>query len=498
MDKSKKGSLIGAILILSLVLIMVITGSVIDSDKKEATFPDDVFINGANVKGYTISEATELVKQNLQEQIKDMFIEIVYKDKVWTFTEDDFAIDQSVKNMVQTALKVHNLDNQNAIQFIAQRNNYFKTTFNQVFKNFDEKIKGIVQEIEQPPVDSKVICTPDKTPIFTITDLKNGIKVDLDQLYADFEAQFMNTKDIKIYVKTISIEPEIMSDYFEDKLNLMGKFSTDLTNSKEGRLYNVKLALSKLNGKIVESDEVISYNEVTGPQNTSGGYKPAIVIVNGVFKEGIGGGLCQASTTLYNACLLANLEILEVHKHSLPVGYVEMALDAMVADGYADFQFKNTSDYPVYIKAYVLDDRAYVEIFGKTLPNGVTIKRKAEMLATIPHRGDKIVPDTNSEYTSQVTYKGEYFRLKYPKEGYEAKGYKEYYCNGELIKREEIRHEKYQPTDGIVIEGTKDLPEGYVLPESDVKIIPPQKYLTENTSLIVKNIQRDNPTEYAM
>lgn len=498
MEKSKKARLIGGILLLSLVLVMVITGSIIDSDKKEATFPDDVYINGANVSGYTISEATGLVKQNLQDQIKDINIEIIYKDKVWTFTEDDFDVDQSVKNVVQSAFKIKNLNNSNAIKFIASQTGYFKTAFNEVFKNFDTNIEKIVTEIEQEPVDSTVKFTPDDDQIFTITDAKNGVKVDTEKLYDDLEKQFMNTKDIKVYVSTSAVEPKITSSYFEDKLNLMGKFSTDLTNSQAGRLANVKLALSKFNGKVIEPDEVVSYNDITGPQNESGGYQPAIVIVNGIYQQGIGGGLCQGSTTLYNACLLSNLDILEVHKHSLPVGYVELALDAMVADGYADFQFKNNSDYPIYIKSYVANDRAYAEIYGKTMPDDTTIKRKAELVATIPHRGDKIVPDTNGDYASRVTYKGEYYRLKYPKEGYEAKGYLEYYKNGELVKREEVRHEKYQPVDGIVIEGVKDLPTGYVLPKSDVTIIPPQTMASENVSVVVRNIQANNPTQYAM
>ena len=97
-----------------------------------------------------------------------------------------------------------------------------------------------------------------------------------------------------------------------------------------------------------------------------------------------------------------------------------------------------------------------------------------EFVGNIPHNGDKIVPDVNGEYADKVLYKGEYYRLKYPCEGYEAKAFKEYYKDGKLIDREEIRHEKYQPQDGIIIEGTQELPEGFVLPEQTVEFIKPQ------------------------
>ena len=175
---------------------------------------------------------------------------------------------------------------------------------------------------------------------------------------------------------------------------------------------------------------------------------------------------------MYNACVLANLDVLEVHKHTLMVKYVELGLDAMVSEGYADLQFKNSSDYPIYVRTYLNGDRCYVEIYGKTIPDDVTVKRTAEVIKTLGHNGDKIIPDTNGDYSNLITYKGEYFRLKTPTYGYEVKAYKEYYKNGELIKKEEIRHETYQPVDGVVMEGTSDVPEGYTIPKSDVEIIP--------------------------
>ena len=139
-----------------------------------------------------------------------------------------------------------------------------------------------------------------------------------------------------------------------------------------------------------------------------------------------------------------------------------------------------------------------IDLYGNSIEEGMTITREAEFVGNIPHRGDKIVPDTNKEYTSKVIYKGEYYRLKYPREGYEAKAYKNYYKDGKLIKREEIRHEKYQPIDGIVIEGVEDLPEGFTLPQSDVEIIKPQTVSSSSSKTIAKKIKSQNPTRYAL
>ena len=93
----------------------------------------------------------------------------------------------------------------------------------------------------------------------------------------------------------------------------------------------------------------------------------------------------------------------------------------------------------------------------------------------IPHSGDKIISDKEGKYSNQVLYKGEYYRLKYPKQGYESKGYLQYFENGKLVEEKEIRHDHYQPQMGIIIEGTESLAEGMSLPANSVKFIPPQK-----------------------
>ena len=262
-------------------------------------------------------------------------------------------------------------------------------------------------------------------------------------------------------------------DFYIDKLSLLGEFSTDLSTSKGGRKHNVDLALKRFNGKIIEGGQKVSFNEITGPHTYDNGYHSAIVIVNGEFVEGVGGGICQASTTLYNALLLSGVEINEVHKHTLPVGYVELSLDAMVSEGWADLKFTNLSEYPIYIKANVEGDKAYVKVYGKPLEEGITYKRSVEYVRTIPHGGDKIIKDEKGEYSDKVTYEGEYFRISYPKEGYEAKGFLEKYKNDELISRVMIRHEIYEPKNGLLIEGVKPAKNNEEI-KTDINVIPPQ------------------------
>lgn len=470
--RNKKRNLIFCLGLLCLAVTMVATGVVMSNDGS-SKFSKNVYINGTNVGGYTKTEAVQVVSEKLNAKVDNLSIELLHGGKSWHFDHNDFQVDNAVSQVVNSAYSISKLGEKQTLKYLAENGANFNVALNLMIKNFEQTIDDIAEEIYTEPQNAFVEFTPNEKQNFNVVAEKQGEELDKEMLMQKLEDGFLNGDDIKIEIPTKKIEPEIKADFFADKLNLQSKFSTSIKNSQSGRRHNVALALKKLNGTIVKPNETKSFNQIVGPQTESGGYESAIIIINGAFKNGIGGGICQASTTLYNALLLADVEVDEVHKHTLPVKYVEMALDAMVSEGTSDLVFKNTSDNDLYIKSYVKGDDATVEIYGKSLPDGVTVKRSAEFIKSIPHGGDKIIVDTNGEYRDKVIYKGEYYRLKYPVDGYEAKAYKEYYKDGKLIDKQEIRHEKYSPQQGIVIEGAEDLPEGFVLPKQDVKIIKP-------------------------
>ena len=161
----------------------------------------------------------------------------------------------------------------------------------------------------------------------------------------------------------------------------------------------------------------------------------------------------------------------------------------MVSGSYSDLVFTNNLENTIYIKTKTDDSNVYVEIYGENT-DGVKIERRAELVKILPHNGDKIVPDTKGEYSSKVLYKGEFYRVKWPKEGYESKGYLRYYKDGEFVEEKEIRHDYYQPQDGIVIEGVEELGEGMTLPASDVSICNPQKVTKEHEKTMREKMEK--------
>lgn len=477
--KSKVFNILIVITSLVLVVALFILGLQVvagATNEDNAKFKENIVINGMNVKGLTKNQAITKLSAELNRKAENLHLKLRYNGKMWEFTKDDFNLNTNIHVIVDDAYRYSKLteESNKVVQIAKEVGQEFKTTFQQIFLGFEEKLNDIKNEIEVPPTNSEVEFLPDTNQIFNISKSQSGLKINEEQLYADIEQQFENDSNIVVDIQMIEVEPEIKEDYYNGKLEKLGEFSTDLSTSKGGRKHNVNLALSKFNGKTINAGEEISFNEITGPQTAETGYESAIVIMNGEYVEGIGGGICQASTTLYNALLLSGTEIQEVHKHTLPVGYVELSLDAMVNEGTADMRFKNISESPIYIKAGVKDDRAYAIVYGEPLEEGVTYKRSIEFVRTIPHDGDEIIVDKDGKYSDKVIYKDTYFRINYPKEGYEAKGFLEKYKDGILIEKKMVRHEIYQPQKGLVIEGNVEKPVDTEVYDNGVRPIPPQ------------------------
>ncbi|MBQ7307150.1 MAG: VanW family protein, partial [Clostridia bacterium] len=234
-------------------------------------------------------------------------------------------------------------------------------------------------------------------------------------------------------------------------------FITDLSTSKKNRHHNVTQALSKINGLVIKPKQVVSFNTLTSPHNEQGGYTNATVISNGEYVNGMGGGICQASSTLYNAVLLAGLKVNQVTKHSIPVSYVKMGLDSMVSN-FSDLVFENTSEYPISIKAFTDKESAYVYLYGKTMESNEKIVRRNEIVKTITPPNTITIIDEEKKYYPKIEYQDDILEIRYARNGYEVNAYLDYYKDNKLIKTQKIRHEIYQPQARVIVKGCKVRP----------------------------------------
>lgn len=457
-------------------------------------------INGIDVSGMSVAEAENVVLTQMLEDRNDIEIELVSKENSWTLKGNDFEVSNKIQPIVAQISKYGKdgnfFQNKKIENEIKENGKDFEISYTNVLSNIDEKIDEIITEVEQPARSASLVFTPNSQDVFAVDKGQNAILVDRDKLYSEIDNALKNNKKVSIEIPVIEIENQIDIEALKNSVVKRSEFSTSYAASSKSRKNNIKKALESFNGLIVQPGETVSFNKITGARTEANGYSNANIIVGGVYVEGVGGGVCQASTTLYNALLLADVEILSVTHHSLPASYVPLSFDAMVSGDYSDLTFKNNLENPIYIKTSYDDSQIKVEIYGQKFEDGISLKRRAELVKILPHNGDKIVADSKGEYSNKILYKGEYYRLKYPREGYESKGYLQYYKDGELIEEKEIRHDFYRSQEGIVMEGVEEPVEGMTIPASDVKIIKPQKPTQQNLEAVKAKLEKTNPSEY--
>lgn len=462
-------------------------------------FYDNTSVNGINVSGMSKEQVSSLISSKMISDKDNIDIELKYEDKTWSLSGKDFETNSNIFPIVeQTYAEARNGSAAQKMAKVKKLKNEglnYNISYRYILGDFDKKIDDVINKIECEASEPCINFDPSKEgeEMFTAVEGACRVQVDKTALYSKIDEAFKGGSKISVEVPVAKVDYTTETDIFANT-KLRSKFSTSYKSSARGRKNNVNRALQDFNGMVINPGEEISFNDVTGDKTADKGYMKANIILNGIYVEDYGGGACQASTTLYNALILSDIEVLEVHPHSIPVSYVPLAFDAMVSEGYSDFRFKNNLEHPIYIKTYGDDENAYVEVYGEPLEEGYEIKRRAEFIETLPHEGDMIIKDEKGEYSDKVTYIGEYYRIKKPSEGYHSKAYLQYLKDGEVVSEKLIRDEFYYPQKGIIVEGTETLGEGMTLPENQVEIIPPQEKNNISEVSLKKKISIESPS----
>ena len=230
-------------------------------------------------------------------------------------------------------------------------------------------IEKIYNEVHKDPIDASYTKEP-----FSVHPSENGIdfKISLDEA-----KQIINSEKKDEYVIPLNIiSPNITTNMIGTEAfpDLLSNFSTNYSTSNKNRSTNLMLAANKINGTVLMPGETFSYNKVVGARTISAGYKEAATYVNGQVVDGLGGGICQISTTLYNAAVYANLEILERTNHQFVPSYVPASRDATVSYGSLDFKFKNNRNYPIKLVCSVSRGIANFKIYGLKQEDDVEVQ----------------------------------------------------------------------------------------------------------------------------
>ncbi|MBR3255657.1 MAG: VanW family protein [Clostridia bacterium] len=281
------------------------------------------------------------------------------------------------------------------------------------------------------------------------------------QIYPEVNGVDFNVDEAKELLKEVKDEytikltitkPEITVDQigteaFPDRLSI---FTTKYDASNYNRTTNLRLACEKINGKVLLSGETFSYNKTVGERTIAAGYKDAAIYSGGKVVDGLGGGICQISSTLYNAVLMANLEIVERRNHQFVTSYLPEGRDATVVYGLTDFQFKNTRKYPVRVMANVKNGIATIEIYGIKEDEEYTISFDTRTVATLPFSTQYVEDSSLAPGEEVVEQRGH--------NGIQTETYITKSLDGKVVSRSLLSKDTYTPMQCIIRRGTGTAP----------------------------------------
>lgn len=268
-------------------------------------------------------------------------------------------------------------------------------------------INSVYEEIHKEPVDAYYVQNP-----YQLFPSENG----LDFAISLEDAKSLLNEDKDEYIIPLKVTyPNVTTSMLgiEAFPDLLSEFSTKYAVTNKDRTTNLILAANKINGTVLMPGETFSYNKIVGERTIAAGYKEAPIYVEGRVENGVGGGICQIATTLYNAVLYSNLEIVERTNHQFVPSYANASRDATVVYGAIDFKFKNNRDYPIKLTCFVENGIANFKIFGLKMENDYEVEITSRVTGStqnaIYSEAYKILKQNgnviSSELLSRDTYK---------------------------------------------------------------------------------------------
>ena len=425
-----------------------------NEESDEKTIPNGITIEGQDVSGQTVEKAQKTVESTLGNT-KGTVFKLVAGEKSVDATGKD--LDLCIKNE-DVAERAANYGNEGNPLYRFKAHKDVESGRGKDFKvSLTAKNASVAKYLEKnkASLDTRVVNNGLKRVDgnFQYVPGTQGKIVDINQS-ADKIADFIskgwdgNNSQIDLVVETkdpIGSQEELQSVH--DKL---GTYNTDFSSSAAGRAKNVRNGCEKINGSIIYPGETFSVTEAVTPFTAENGYELAGSYENGTTVETYGGGICQVSSTLYNAVIRAELEIVQRNNHSMIVSYVPKSADAAIAEGILDFKFKNNQSTPIYIEGYCEGGKIYFSVYGKETRD--------------PNRTIDFVSEETSKTDPGITFKydatkpaGTMTKEQGPHTGYTARLWKVVSVNGQEQSRNVFNNSTYKPGNTIYAIGSAGL-----------------------------------------
>ncbi len=420
--------------------------------EKEVTIKDGVYAESIDLGGLTESQANEKIEQYV-DSMKDASITLnCAGGNSVTVSAGDLGIHWNNSEIVSEAVNLGQGGN------LIRR---FKDLIDLKNENKVYDIEIAADELKLESVLSESCAAYDKKAVnatispnnagsFDIIDGSDGEELNIEKSekeLIDFLKNDFDGKDTSLALVVDTVKPKGDSESLSKITDVLGTFSTTYKSSSSDRAKNVSTGCSHINGTLLYPGEQFSVYDTVSPFSEENGYALAGSYLNGIVVESLGGGICQVSTTLYQAVLRAELQVDQRSNHSMVVDYVPHSGDAAIAGTAKDFKFTNNTDNPIYIAGRTADRTITFTIYGvETRPSNRTLEFESVDLSTTEPVGDKIIGDS--------THAAGYVHTQSPHTGYVSEFWKIVKEDGVEVSRVKVNSSTYKAVERIITLGT--------------------------------------------
>lgn len=456
-----KRIILATVMILLLALLGTATWYLFKVTGQETYFTG-IHIETVDLSGLTKKEAEEKFNNYWKELLKTE-VDVKIGEDTERITLESLGLTLSNSDILEKAYHVGRDENIFkdffTIKKMEKEPKVLKLEVDLASEQAEKYLKDKTKSYEHKKKNAKIKRKDGK---FVVTDEINGLAIDYEDSFNKLRDKVQNdwadrkpfSFDMTVKIDKPKYTAEIMSQ-IQDKL---GTYATDYGSSAYGRKLNVARGAKYIDGSVVYPGKTFSVYEEVTPFTSDRGYALAGAYENGKTVQSMGGGICQVSTTLYNAVIRAELEIEERHPHSMTVSYVPRAADAAIAGTYKDLKFKNNTDTPIYIEAMTDGSTIRFTIWGKeTRPDNREIEIYSETTSTSPSPEKEVKDDTLEEGKRKILEQG--------RTGYTARLWKIIRVDGKEVDRVLLNSSSYARTVTKIAVGTKKKEETPEKPE---------------------------------
>lgn len=409
-----------------------------------------ISVEGISMAGLTKEQALAQLQEKYKTEMDNQTLTFQYEEEKWTvpFTEVDagYHLEEAVEQAYNTGRVGTEKECFRTGKILLKEGIDVTLEYSYDKEKMSQKLNDIAGEFNREAVDSTVSR---KSGGFVVTPEQTGRSIKIEEAEQKAAAILDTRTSGVVQIAAETVQPKITAEANSHVTDLIGSYSTTYNNSDPNRNTNLAVGSKYINGTMVAPGEVFSANAELGSQTYEGGYKDAAIYNNGKVEKGVAGGVCQVTTTLYNAVLMAELEIVERHPHSMTVGYVPLGRDAAVAGTYKDLKFKNNTEYPILVEAYASNGNLVMNIYGQeSHQSGRKVEYETVYEATIPKPEEVVEQDPNRpEGEKVVTARG--------RTGAKVSVYKVVYENGKQVSKDWFSSSSYRAAPDYVTVGTK-------------------------------------------